>query len=210
MKHVKMLGLAAAAAMACTALLGAGSASATVLCKEWKRPCPKGQDYGEGTRVQATLETGTTSVFKTTTGTLLGTCTGSTMEGETTNTGGAAEPVTGNIDGFWFEGCSKATNVIVNGRFEIKYIGPDTFGGLTVKETQVTVNSIVGSCVYGPGEGFYIGTITSANGVTPTLDAKVTLPKVSGAFLCPSQAVWEASYEITEPHPVYFKKEMAP
>lgn len=210
MSHLKMLGLAVAAALACMALLGAGSASATVLCKEWKKPCPKGQDYGAGTPVQATLETGTTSIFKTTGGTTLSTCTGSTMEGETTNTGGPVEPVTGIFGAFWFEGCTKETNVIVNGRFEIKYIGPDTFGGLTVKETEVTINNSGVSCVYGPKEGFYIGTITSANEITPTIDVEVTLPRISGGFLCPSQAVWVASYEITTPHPVYFKSEMAP
>jgi hypothetical protein len=208
MKYLKMLGLAAVAALACTALLGTGSASATVLCKEWKIPCPKGQDYEAGTRIEATLESGTTWVAKSTGGTVLSTCTGSTMEGPTTNTGGAFEPVTGNFDGVWFEGCTRATKVIVNGRFEIKYIGPNTFGGLTVKETQVTINTIFGSCVYGPGEGFFIGTITSAKGITPTIDVKVTLPRLSGP--CPSEAVWEASYEITKPHELYFKKEMAP
>jgi hypothetical protein len=45
MKYVKMLGLAAVAAVAAMAFVGAGSASATTLCKVNTSPCPEASRY---------------------------------------------------------------------------------------------------------------------------------------------------------------------
>ena len=47
MRYMKMLDLAAAAAMALIALLGTGSASATVLCSEYVTPCPQVKPLGK-------------------------------------------------------------------------------------------------------------------------------------------------------------------
>jgi hypothetical protein len=57
MKYLKMLGLAAVAAMALTAVLGASSASAaTFLCKTNANPCP--EHYPTGTTLSGSLEPG--------------------------------------------------------------------------------------------------------------------------------------------------------
>jgi hypothetical protein len=63
MKSIKMLGLSLAVALVATALLGAGSASATVLCKKASSPCGAGNAYPAGTQVNATLATGTTALI---------------------------------------------------------------------------------------------------------------------------------------------------
>ena len=42
MKQLKIIGLAAIAALAVTAMLGAGTASASKLCKTTVEPCPAG------------------------------------------------------------------------------------------------------------------------------------------------------------------------
>jgi hypothetical protein len=50
MKHLKMLGLAALAAAALTALIGAGTASATVLCKNNLNTTTCSEKYPAGTK----------------------------------------------------------------------------------------------------------------------------------------------------------------
>lgn len=72
MRLAKAFGLAVVAALAMAAFGGAGTASATVLCKEKPEKvagvdkCPEAQVYGEGeqTKVKTTLKPGTESEFK--------------------------------------------------------------------------------------------------------------------------------------------------
>jgi hypothetical protein len=207
MKHAKMLGLAVLAALALTALLGTGSASALVLCKENAIPCPEGQDYPAGTVIHATLETGTTSVFRDTSKNVLGTCTSSTIEGPTANTGTKEVAVEGKITSFTFGNCSTMTAVTEFGQFAIHYIGPETRGTLTFKGTKVTVKAFGVSCVYGAGAAVDIGTLKG--GDPATLEVQAVVPKQEGSFLCPTHAVWEAKYELTLPEgKLYFKEEM--
>lgn len=83
MKHLKMLGLVALATMAFTAFVGAGSASAMVLCKVETRPCPKAQDWGAGETFEAALLAEPSTTLKNTSGNLLNTCTSGTLTGKT-------------------------------------------------------------------------------------------------------------------------------
>jgi len=97
MKYVKMLGLAAVAAAALMAFVGASTASATVLCKTagtgspTGTTCPANQAYPAGTAITAvnkgTVKLDTT--FKTIE------CSGSEVKGSTSNEGSATETVTG-------------------------------------------------------------------------------------------------------------------
>ncbi len=63
MKHVKLLGLIAVAAMALMALLGAGTASATVLCKTTTDPCPAGETYSGTVTVKGCEVTTNNALF---------------------------------------------------------------------------------------------------------------------------------------------------
>ena len=72
MKYLKILGLAAVAAMALTAFMGAGTASATGL---WKYTTPSENDtLGVGTTITASLEAGTSAVLRDTGGLANDTC----------------------------------------------------------------------------------------------------------------------------------------
>lgn len=204
-----MLGLAAVAAMALMALLGTGSASATVLCKENAIPCPELKVYPAKTSVTATTEPETSVVFRSTGGTDLSTCLASTIEGQTEKKGGEKEPIVIPIAQLAFFGCSGIVLTEV-GTLEIDYIGPETRGTFTMKNVRVTVSVFGGvSCTYGTGgTAIDIGTAKGTTSETSpaTLTVSAVAPKLEGNFLCPADAVWEAKYNITEPAPLYFKE----
>ena len=203
MKHLKILGLAAVAGMALVAFLGAGSASATVLCKTAvTEGCHAGGwAYPAGTEIDMSLE-GTTST-STTGGTLLDTCTEGTLRGETTNTGSSSETVDWNLSEMWSKNCTKTTDSIVNGALEVHWISGTDNGTLTVNGTQVTKNlGILGSCTYGPGAGgTELGTLIGGSPATVRVEA--VLPKLAGGATCPPDVVWTGAYAVTSPEPLY-------
>jgi len=210
MTYLKMPGLAAVAVMA-LALFGVGSASATVLCNANEIPCPAARDYIAPTGIVATLEPKTSLLFKDTSGNTLDTCKGSTIEGETENTGGIIQAVIVKLAKLSFAECIFPTSAGELGKFEIKYIGPETRGTFKAKNTKVTVNTVLtGSCVYGVGEPVIdIGTAKGKAGETPaTLTVSSVVSKMEGGVVCPSDVVWEASYLFTEPQPLYFKEKI--
>lgn len=205
MKYPKALGLAAVAAMALTALLGAGSASATVLCKTaLEEGCAGTWDYPAGTEIDLSL-VGTTSTSGTS-GELLDTCTESTSKGSTTNTGGASETVDWNLTVYSSSNCTGTTDTISNGSLEVHWIAGSTNGTVTSKNTQATKIIPGGvSCTYGTGaSGSDLGTLEG--GAEPTLHVKTPLAKLAGSFLCPGEVVWDGFYAVTSPQPLYVSK----
>src|SRR5690242_5480095 len=101
MHRLKMIGIAAIAAMALTALVGVGSASATEVCTVNTSPCPSASMHGPENHVEATSN----NVVLTTSGGIVNptvTCTGSTITGTQENTGKAGEAVGVNISTFDF------------------------------------------------------------------------------------------------------------
>src|SRR5690242_744555 len=85
MKHLAKLGLAAVAAAALMAFLGAGTASATVLCKNNLNTETCSEKYPVGTVGVASL-TGS-GVMETLSGTVVNTCTSSTAKETLQNEG---------------------------------------------------------------------------------------------------------------------------
>jgi hypothetical protein len=205
MKYVKMLGLAAVAAMALMAFIGASSASATVLCKEANTTgcSAAGKDYAAGTVISASLDTGNSAVLKTTGGFIENTCTTSTVEGPTVNTGGATETVSGTVEAakLTFSNCSNTTDVTAGGELEIHWISGTDNGTLTAKNFQVTQILAGITCTYGAGTSTDLGTVTG--GSPATLDVNAVVNKTAGGFACPSTAIWEAKYTVTSPTPLY-------
>jgi hypothetical protein len=184
-----------------------------VLCTEYATPCPEGEDYEPGTKLDATLEPETSMRFSSG-GTLVNTCTASTIEGKTSTTGSATETVSAVLTALTFGGCNKKIAVLENGELEIHYIdeaGNATKGTLTLKGSSMTIEVFGGvSCVYGTGVAAHIGTFTSDDSMTyATIDFKTTLIRQGGGFLCPANVVAEALYNVTQPKPLYVKKQMA-
>ena len=215
MKYVKILGLAAVAAMAMMALLGAGSASATVLCQttpqeieKVKGVCPAGWDYPAGTVVDGSLEESATlwrTNEKDEEVELLDTCKTSTVKGPTANTGSSTETVTGAIEELTWKECTRPTETFVNGELEIHWISGTHNGTVTGKNTSVLVETIVGKCTFGTAAtGTDIGTATG--GTMGTIDIATTVPLIKDdtAFqVCPKTSFWTAKYTVTSPEPLY-------
>jgi hypothetical protein len=184
MKHLKMLGLAAIAALGLLAFVGAGTASADLYTDAGKTI-----KYKTGTTVNATLASGKSASLKSGS-TTIATCTGGAVHGKTTNETGT---VSGNVESLTWTGCSQTTHTIANGTISIT-----SGGSVSGKGNQVTLGVFGTSCTYGTGEGTTLGTLSS--GAEPKLVINANIPRIAGGFLCPSTGTWEAEYIVTEPH----------
>lgn len=204
MKHLKMLGLAVVAAAALMAVVGAGTASATELCSTATTPC-SGTKYLSGTKIKAV---NTTNAVLTTSLTTV-TCTASTVEGETTSSGGATA-VTGKTTALTFTGCTrtggeKCTVTSTSlGNASVSGGSASTTGAFSYNVTSKTGANV--TC------GFFINctfttssaTLAGKNQTTgmPTVKAEsISLAREGG--ICPSTSTWTATYEIVEPTPLF-------
>ncbi len=199
MKYLKMLGLAAVAAMALTAFLGAGSASATGL---WKYTTPSANDtLSAPVAIVASLETGTSALLKDTLGGANDTCTSSEVKGTVEST--ATNPK-GKISSLTFGGCTHTTTPIENaggdfGELEVKSIAGTTNGTLIGRGSRVTVKSTIFgvSCIANTGAGTTLGEITGAKSSTGHaiihINAIITLENGCG------DSTWTGTYKVTTP-----------
>lgn len=203
MRYAKMLALAAVAAGALMAFLGAGTASATVLCSTTADPCPAGQDLVKGTVLDFSLKAETSANLTETGGEPIDSCSVSTVKGHITNTGGSTATTTGKITELKWEKCTFPTTTINTGCLEIHKIAGTSNGTVTSDKcevnTEVTINTVFfGSCVYGIESGKSIGDLIEGNPAHFT--AKAVAKKLSGSnFACPETANWSATYVLTEP-----------
>ncbi len=208
MKYVKMLGLAAIAAAALMAFVGASSASATVLCKTKVNAagfCPKGWVMAQGEEIHAVSETENptlTSTFKTVT------CEESTVKGEVEVKGDAANTVKGPVLTLTFtKNCNCTVTVIKAGTLEVHAKDDKGNGTLTSNGATVTVQC---SSIFGPVHCLYVtenddmGTLTGSTttGGTATMDITTEVKReetVKEGALCDEEAVWHAKYKVTTP-----------
>jgi hypothetical protein len=208
MKFVKIAGLAALAAMALMALAGAGTASATVLCKTAgaRETCAAGGwDYNMGTNLKASLEKGTGVAFKTLNGEVFNQCETSEYEVETSNTGGETLPVVGHVGKFTLGSCGWVVNVPELGIIEIKWTNGTDHGGVTAKEYKINIAVLNNNCAYVPAAGESFGTLTG--GMMATIDVHTTLTRSEGPFVtCPATLVMIGAYTVTSPEPLYVSK----
>lgn len=197
MNYLKMLGLAAVAAAALMAFVGAGTASATVICKTEPTAgvCPEGWDYPAGTKGGASLVT--SASLHSTGGALEATCAGSTVEGTSENTGSATTTVKSTLTTLTWGNCSQTTDTLSPGRGELHWIPGTNNGTLTTIGTEVTVVIAGLSCVFGTGTGVDMGTTVGGN--PGSLMVNAVISKVGGSFLCPSDTVMEGKYVATSP-----------
>lgn len=199
MKYVKMIGLAAVAAMALMAFAGAGTASASVLCKNGTNPCT--EPYANGTTISASLE-GETAVLRNTESSIVNTCTGSSVTGALENGSGTAT-AKGKVEtkGLTFSNCiDTPTETVTPGEIEIHATDDKGNGTVTAKGVTVTMPLFGVVCGFTAGGGVDLGTYTES---TKTIHITAVVNKdpnhSPGGFLCPSTAVWEANYVITQP-----------
>lgn len=216
MKYLKMLGLAAVAAAALMAFVGAGTASATQLtCTQpagTKIICP------QGTNIHAVNEE--TVILHPPIGKIE--CTKSTVEGDLDNVGSSTTTAGGLIDALTFEGCNaEEVKVEAKGSLEIhteyeeitdkdgtktkiqKAVSTNN-GTLTSTGAKVTVTFAGFHCIFTTNETD-LGTLTGSSSTaskTATLDIIAEIPRTGGTsgIFCGTKAKWTGSYTVTDPH----------
>jgi len=197
MKCLKMLGLAAVAAMALTTFVGAGTASATVLCSTNASPCPAGQKWPAATELRFTVAPGNPGIWKDTAGNVLAQCPEGEIRGVITKSGSATETVMTSVEASgltWANvgGCFNTTT-IKGGTLEIHTSEGTNNGTVTVSGIEITINNpIFGSCVYGFGTG-HLGRLTANGSGSATLDVETSFLKKSGTF-CPEDLIWTEQF----------------
>jgi hypothetical protein len=214
MKHLKMLGLAAVAAMALMSLFGVGSASAanTTLCSTNTNPCT-GTTYGVGTTIHATLaKEHEGGIAKLVAGFATVECTTSTVHGKIEDFSATGTP-TGKISTLNFETCENGcvVKVLANGSLEITTDTEGVANGngrLIGRNTSATITCAGVSCNFGTAAtGTALGTVTGGNPAVFVANAK--LPYIAGDasnFICTvgsGTGSWTATYNITEPKPLF-------
>ena len=197
MRYVKMLGLAAVAAMALMAFVVAGSASATVLCKTNTNPCSS--KWAVGTELEFTLKNGTSATWKGTSGETLKTCTGAKLRAQITSAGSATETVKLKVLEDSWTSCTVPTVTLKLGELEVHSITGSTNGTLTFKNAEFTTQDLIfGDCVYGTAaSGTDLGTLTSSGTGDSVIDVNATLSPI-GLNCCP-EVVWQEDFTITSP-----------
>lgn len=191
-----------AAAAALAMLASAGSASATTLETN-------GVKKAEPITLEASLTTGTSTVFKDTNGVVLNTCTSSTIEGRdgVTFTALNAGPISGALGQLAFANCVHEGSAIDKlGNFTVEWINGTTNGTVRLNETELTMPlTILGmvvkvKCTTANTD---IGTLTgAAAGGISEID-------VNAALFCGASqpsARWEGTYVMTVPGTTEEKK----
>jgi hypothetical protein len=207
MKFIKMLGLAAVAAAALMAFVGASTASADVLCTtNTTSACATGWVV---TEVKTSLTPKTSAVLETTAGEELVTCTESSVSSTVEKQGKGINPE-GPITSLSFGGCNHTTTTIKKGKLTVDTTEPEPKvhkNTVTDAESEVTVAILGVSCTYGPGaKPISIGDLTV--GAPATIDVGTVVNRTAGnTLLCPADARWTASYEITNHTGVWVSEE---
>jgi hypothetical protein len=201
MKYVKTLGLAVVAAVL-MALVGAGTASATVLCKNSESTTTCNENYPAGTEIKSSLSAGTKAILKTEFKTIE--CSKATVSSKSKNGGSETESINASVEALTFEECNCEVKVLKKGTLEVHWISGSTNGTATANGAEVTVNC---STIFGLVHCLYVtektdlGTLTGGN--PAKLDAKAAIPRLTTNGLCSSTASWEATYEVTSPKPLF-------
>lgn len=203
MNNVKIFALPAGLVLALALLAFAGSASASVLYKGLNK-------VTAGTGFQAPLKTGSTMVFEeTTTHKVVDSCTGSLLEGKIAKAGGATEAVEGTVENLAWT-CNVTTKTDKGGTLEFQWLEGTPNGTAFLKETLITINIGLTTCLYGVGGGagvelgFFTGSLTGDANIAAYTVVYEQEPK---KIACPDDLVWNGTYVFSTPTPLHLTKE---
>jgi len=205
MNYLKMFGLAAVAAAALM-VIGPGTVTATVLCKNNASTEKCSEPYPVGTEGTATLAAETTLVLEASGGTVLDTCSESTVKSTLANAGSATTTVKSGVSTITWGNCTRTTTTLNPGGAEAHWIpGTNDATFTTIEGTEITINTIFGTCVYGTGAALDMG--IAKGGKPGSLTISTSVPKISGNFACPATGVLTGKYVATSPTAAWVTKE---
>jgi hypothetical protein len=198
-KNAKIYSLAVVAVVAAMALIGAGSASATTLCKVSETTCASGNQYASGTSI----------VGKASNSELIGTFPVKCSESATTLVTGANGNATmvGSVSALSFSGCTLAGSACTVTTLHVPYKAELTGTALSAKSggtgkpgAHLVCGSIACTFEIEPATG-----LTVVSGNPANVKAAVTLNRTEGsALLCGSTAEWKATYVAQSPNASVF------
>jgi hypothetical protein len=201
MKYAKMLGLAAIAAMALTAFVGAGTASAKVCSGAGVgAACAAGHGNQYTGEVKASLTSGKTATLVS--GFITVNCKKSVATGTITN----SETGVGSITGLTFEECTSGLGACTAKSTGLPWAATATTG--TAPNGTLTVKNVAGeftcageTCKYAAAEA----KPTVTGGAPAEIVAKnVALVKQAGSgALCSANATWSGEYSVSTPASLY-------
>jgi hypothetical protein len=203
MRLIKLLGPLVIVAMA---LLGTGTASATRLCKTAAGSGTCASIYPSGTKFAASSSE---LVLKSNLGTVI--CEKAAISGKTTGAGGGAGvPVTALVETMTMADCklnsTKCTMAAENLNYTASFAWTSGNNG-----TFPIGKGTGGSFGVHVGCGALLDCSLSAAGATLDVDggspalllAKEETYDTAAGFLCPSSAVWTATYVFSAPNPLF-------
>jgi hypothetical protein len=181
--RLKEFGLAVVAAIAFTAF-GASSAAATTLEVG-------GVAKNSSVSIQASLKSGTKTVFKDTFGTVSTECSESSLGGSTSSpfTGHTVTAVTSNLQ---YLLCTRFITIHKAGIVHLTFIS-GTSATVTWSQSEWTVGSPFGTLNCKTGEGTDVGSLTGVKTGNATMDINATI-SCSGI-----SSKWEGIYTVTSP-----------
>jgi hypothetical protein len=191
-----------------TMVVGAGTASGTVLCKLSGSSCPMWESEPAGTGVSAELVSGTKFELHTAFGTIE--CSKSTISGETTNAGGPEESVEATIKTLTLEECTCLVKVLKTGSLTIDHISSTTNGTLTSSGIEITTLCTASPtnihCIYETSTTD-LGTVTGGSPAKLVLSASV--PRQATDPACAEKAELVAEYKVISPSQLYIQPSLA-
>jgi hypothetical protein len=205
-KHLKFFVLALAATGTLVMLGGAGSASATVLCKITATPCGAANHVSAGSLIEAELKPGTAAVLEAPMNPTI-TCSTGGLVYKTETTGGAASTVAGSTVRWpslecHANGIGADIAVTILGQFEFHHISGTENATITAKNVEFWFKYTFlesGWCKAKSPEGSTdFGTLVG--GASPTI---VVNASFTTSFSCGMTANFKAEYTITNPKPLY-------
>lgn len=205
MKSLKILGAVLGVASLSMVLLGSGTASATVLCKEAKNPCGASA-YASGTEFKTELWSGTNFVWRDPSGLWADECSGNTLVGKVGNAGTLTERVTIPLSSASWTGCAHSRTILSPGKLEVNYEFGLPYATFTWKELEWSDDEIFRTCRFGTGQNGAVGPgrlESSVNSSSPaSLLFEFKVPKVA-SFGCSEYREILAEIHITAPTPLY-------
>ncbi len=206
-----MIGLAALAALALMASLGASSASAaeTTLCKSAASSpfCPSSERYAAKTALKASTSAAT---IETSAGNVV--CE-STLEGEISAASGTPQPI--SISAWPMSGChlgAQPCTVTTEGApyaASLSWTASDD-GDLNVKNGGSGAPKLKTKCGYIIDCTFTLEPTLTMEGGNPAAIVASKESVVKEGSICPSTAVFSATYSVSSPNPAYVAKFESP
>jgi|GEM_PF-5059654 len=199
MKCIKMLGFVVAATAALGALVGASTASAGILCKNFTEPCNSILKNGEelksqvGAKKKALINT-TYAVAE---------CNKSTLSGKVTKEGGKGIAPEVTVENLSFTECNNCeVSVLKAGTYYVSTF-PETGNGTAIGSGQEFVtrcNTIFGKmkCTW-VTKSTPLGEIEGGSPAVIDVDSDPVLNEAASDKLCEKEAFWYGEYEITKP-----------